>query len=214
VKKAVEGVSRYRVTLFALVVQFLAVVTQPIVVRTRTALVLGNVLTRTTCAVVMMHAICGWLLVLIDGIERCCLGHWECSFLSSRDDISILRAALLGEEGWERKMKAEEYKEPERHEARLRELLARQGELNAALDLDKGERQIAPPAAGEEGVADIESEGPAEPGPGAEDSRPNGEARRRREYDRRVPDSRVADTDREKESPAQKGFSPMTGRKV
>src|ERR1035437_3366876 len=99
VKKAVEEVSRYRVTLFALVVQFLAVVTQPIVVRTRTALVLGNVLTRTTCAVVMMHAICGWLLVLIDGIERCCLGHWECSFLSSRDDISILRAAL----GWGRK---------------------------------------------------------------------------------------------------------------
>src|SRR5450759_610885 len=98
VKKAVEEVSRYRVTLFALVVQFLAVVTQPIVVRTRTALVLGNVLTRTTCAVVMMHAICGWLLVLIDGIERCCLGHWECSFLSSRDDISILRAA-----GWGRK---------------------------------------------------------------------------------------------------------------
>ena len=83
VKKAVEGVSRYRGTLFALVVQFLAVVTQPIVVRTRTALVLGNVLTRTTCAVVMMHAICDWLLVFIDGVERCCLGHRDCSFLSS-----------------------------------------------------------------------------------------------------------------------------------
>src|ERR1035437_9776977 len=41
-----------------------------------------------------------------------------------------------------------------------------------------------------------------------------GKARRRREYDRRVPDSRVEDTDREKEPPAQKGFNPMTGRKM
>jgi hypothetical protein len=32
------------------------------------------------------------------------------------------------------------------HEARLKEPLAKQAELNAALDLDKGERQIAPPA--------------------------------------------------------------------
>ena len=103
---------------------------------------------------------------------------------------------------------------PFEHEARLKELLGRQAELNAALDLDKGERQIAPPAGAEEGVADTESEGPAEPGPGAADSRPNREARRRREYDRRVPDSRVADTDREKKSPAQNGFSPMTGRKM
>src|ERR1017187_9818461 len=51
-----------------------------------------------------------------------------------------------------------------------------------------------------------QSEAPAEPGPGAANWRPNGGARRRREYDRRVPDSRVADTDREKGSPAQKGF--------
>jgi hypothetical protein len=36
---------------------------------------------------------------------------------------------------------------------------------------------------------------------------------RRREYDRRAPDSRVADADREKQSPPQ-GFSPMTGRKM
>jgi hypothetical protein len=100
------------------------------------------------------------------------------------------------------------------HEAKLKEMLGRQAELNAALDLDKGERQIAPPVAGEEGVADTESEGPEEAGPGAQDSRPSGEARRRREHDRRVPDSGVADTDREKESPAQKGFSPMTGRKM
>ena len=93
-------------------------------------------------------------------------------------------------------------------------MLGRQAELNAALDLDKGERQIAPPAGAEEGAADPQSEGPAEAGPGAAASRPSGKARRRREYDRRAPDSRVEDTDREKEPPAQKGFNPMTGRKM
>jgi hypothetical protein len=36
------------------------------------------------------------------------------------------------------------------HEARLKELLVRQAELNAALDLDKGERQVAPEAGPEE----------------------------------------------------------------
>jgi len=35
---------------------------------------------------------------------------------------------------------------------RLRELPVRQAELNAALNLDKGERQIAPPTAGEGGT--------------------------------------------------------------
>ncbi len=43
------------------------------------------------------------------------------------------------------------------HEARLKELLGRQAELNAALDLDKGERQIAPedgPEGGSEADAD------------------------------------------------------------
>jgi hypothetical protein len=104
---------------------------------------------------------------------------------------------------------------PFEHEVKLKELLTRQAELNAALDLDKGERQVAPPAGGEEGVADTESEGPAEAGPGAADSRPSGEARRRREYDHRGPDSRVADAGREKESSsAQRAFSPTTGRKM
>jgi N12 class adenine-specific DNA methylase len=42
---------------------------------------------------------------------------------------------------------------PYEHEARLKELLVRQAELNAALDLDKGERQIAPPAGAEGGAA-------------------------------------------------------------
>ena len=32
------------------------------------------------------------------------------------------------------------------HESKLKDLLARQAELNASLDLDKGERQVAPPA--------------------------------------------------------------------
>jgi N12 class adenine-specific DNA methylase len=109
---------------------------------------------------------------------------------------------------------------PFEHEARLKELLGHQAELNAALDLDKGERQIAPPAGGEEVVAGPQSEGPAEAGPAAADSCPSGEARRRRGNNReaaddgRDPDSRVADTDREKEPPAQKGFNPMTGRKM
>jgi hypothetical protein len=34
---------------------------------------------------------------------------------------------------------------PFEHEARLKDLLTRQAALNAALDLDKGERQVAPP---------------------------------------------------------------------
>ena len=39
---------------------------------------------------------------------------------------------------------------PYEHEAKLKELLVRQAQLNAALDLDKGERQIAEAADGEE----------------------------------------------------------------
>jgi hypothetical protein len=38
---------------------------------------------------------------------------------------------------------------PFEHESRLKDLLAQQAELNAALDLDKGERQAAEPAASE-----------------------------------------------------------------
>jgi hypothetical protein len=41
----------------------------------------------------------------------------------------------------------EQLGKPFEHESKLKELLARQAELNAALDLDKGERQVAPPAA-------------------------------------------------------------------
>ena len=37
---------------------------------------------------------------------------------------------------------------PFEHEARLKELLVRQAQVNAILDLDKGERQVAEPADG------------------------------------------------------------------
>ena len=50
---------------------------------------------------------------------------------------------------------------PFEHEARLKELLGRQTELNAALDLDKGERQIAPPAEAE-GIAEIDGDAGAD----------------------------------------------------
>jgi len=38
---------------------------------------------------------------------------------------------------------------PFEHDGRLKELLGRQAQLNAALDLDKGEQQAAPPDAGD-----------------------------------------------------------------
>jgi hypothetical protein len=41
------------------------------------------------------------------------------------------------------------------HEARMKELLAGQAQLNAALDLDKNETQVAPPAEDIEPVIDI-----------------------------------------------------------
>lgn len=43
---------------------------------------------------------------------------------------------------------------PFEHESRLKELLVRQAELNAVLDLDKGERQVAAPADGNAEVGD------------------------------------------------------------
>jgi hypothetical protein len=74
-------------------------------------------------------------------------------------------------------------------------LLARQAELNATLDLDKGEREVAPPVGGEGGVkangnADVESDERATAV--AACSHP-------REYNRRTPDgradwSRISDT--------------------
>jgi len=95
---------------------------------------------------------------------------------------------------------------PYEHEARLKELLSRQAELNAALDPDKGERQIAPAAGGEEGMAEMESEseGPPEAGPDADGSRPSGQVRRRRGIDCGAPGNKAADGDLE--SPGPKGF--------
>jgi hypothetical protein len=58
----------------------------------------------------------------------------------------------------------EDYEEqlgkPFEYEARLKELLAKQAELNAALDLDKGERQVAPEEGGDPQASDDA------PGPG------------------------------------------------
>jgi hypothetical protein len=48
----------------------------------------------------------------------------------------------------------EQLGKPFEHEARLKDLLVKQAQLNALLDLDKGERQVAPPA-----DADIGPEG-------------------------------------------------------
>lgn len=48
---------------------------------------------------------------------------------------------------------------PFEHEARMKELLVRQTTLNAALDLDKGERQVAPEADGEAGPGGDEPSG-------------------------------------------------------
>jgi hypothetical protein len=67
---------------------------------------------------------------------------------------------------------------PHEHEERLKELLARQAQLDALLDLDKGERQIAPPAGDEEGISNKDAGAGDERAPAAIDhaARPNGRA--------------------------------------
>ena len=82
---------------------------------------------------------------------------------------------------------------PYEHEARLKDLLIRQAELNAALDLDKGERQVAPPdragndLEGSDGAADEKV--PAE---AARSEKRDGRPRRNRPAQR---DKRDADED-------------------
>ncbi|MGA7926380.1 MAG: hypothetical protein WCA20_10305 [Candidatus Sulfotelmatobacter sp.] len=49
------------------------------------------------------------------------------------------------------------------HEARMKELLVRQAQLNAALDLDKNETQVAPPADDEIGFVGDVLQGPSIP---------------------------------------------------
>jgi hypothetical protein len=46
------------------------------------------------------------------------------------------------------------------HESRLKDLLARQAQLNAALDLDKNETQVVPPAEDDMGLAGDILQGP------------------------------------------------------
>jgi anti-sigma factor ChrR (cupin superfamily) len=49
------------------------------------------------------------------------------------------------------------------HEARMKDLLARQAKLNAALDLDKNEKQVALPAENDVGLAGDIPQGPSIP---------------------------------------------------
>jgi hypothetical protein len=96
------------------------------------------------------------------------------------------------EQEQERSVRAEkmlaDYREqmgkPFEHEARLKELLTRQGELNAALDLDKGERQVAPEDSPEAGSGEREADGP--------DAGTAEESQRRRVDHRRRPETRPA----------------------
>jgi hypothetical protein len=90
----------------------------------------------------------------------------------------------------------EQLGKPFEHEARLKELLAKQADLNAALDLDKGEQQAAAPA------ADGNAEGDGGDGISPEDRapdrarrRPPYEPRRRREY--KPPEEAEVDADPE-----------------
>jgi hypothetical protein len=68
------------------------------------------------------------------------------------------------------------------HEARLKELLAKQAELNAALDLDKGEQQAAAPADDDAEPGGADGTASEDRAPDRLSMRPTYEPRRRREY--------------------------------
>ncbi|MGA9389618.1 MAG: hypothetical protein WBV69_04150 [Candidatus Sulfotelmatobacter sp.] len=55
----------------------------------------------------------------------------------------------------------EQANEPFEHEARMKELLARQAQLNAALDFDKDQTQVAPPTEVDFGLAGDVLQGPS-----------------------------------------------------
>jgi N12 class adenine-specific DNA methylase len=97
---------------------------------------------------------------------------------------------------------------PFEHEARLKELLARQAALNAALDLDKGERQIAPPAAEPENSLDDKQGG------GAGDRAVGARLERRDDAPRRDRPGRgrAVEIDRDDEKPAARR-RPVSGPK-
>jgi len=92
---------------------------------------------------------------------------------------------------------------PFEHEARLKDLLTRQAALNAALDLDKGERQVAPPdragndLEGSDGAADEKV--PAE---AALSEKRAGRPRRNRPAQRDKPDADEDDEVKVKQRPA------------
>ena len=83
---------------------------------------------------------------------------------------------------------------PFEHESRLKELLARQAELNAALDLDKGEQQAAAPTDGNAEPGNDDGIGPEQ---GRARVRPTYEPRRRRGYDPPASDEVAVDADDE-----------------
>jgi N12 class adenine-specific DNA methylase len=103
---------------------------------------------------------------------------------------------------------------PFEHEARLRELLVHQAALNAALDLDKGERQIAPQDDGEEGAPGIDSEGQPEAGPASSESYRSTNGRRHREHEHRAPESRTSGPNPSRDPPGRKSVNPAPGRKL
>ena len=76
----------------------------------------------------------------------------------------------------------EQFGKPFEHETRLKELLVRQAALNAALDLDKGEQQAAPPAGDDPPLGSDDPAEPAERPLGATTIRPRRRTRRRRDY--------------------------------
>ena len=100
---------------------------------------------------------------------------------------------------------------PFEHEARLKELLGRQAELNAALDLDKGERQVAPPAEINPESGSDDGMEPAGRASGTDVPRPRRAARRRRECD--TPDVEEADVDADDEAVVRKKPGPTMGPK-
>ena len=88
----------------------------------------------------------------------------------------------------------DQFGKPFEHESRLKDLLARQAALNAALDLDKGERQAAPPAGDDPAPGGDDPTEPEGNPPGAAKPQPRGAPRRQREY--YPPDRRDEPADR------------------
>ena len=86
----------------------------------------------------------------------------------------------------------EQLGKPFEHEARLKELLAARRRLNAALDLDKGERQVAPPESSEGGPGEAETGGLEAEGTGPAETRADRDRQKRHADHRRRPETELA----------------------